>query len=455
MKTKYIRITKITLAMMILLVVQFSSIVAQTSLEIAKNLKFVGEVIFDQCVSGNCVNGRGKMVYTNGVIYEGDFVNGKIEGQGTLTFPSGEIYVGQFSNNARNGRGKNTYSNGDIYDGNWVNEKKEGQGVFTSKDGSYYSGEWKNDKSNGFGKDFIKATNITREGTYKDGLFVNSNTGISIITQFAPKTGTMSGCKFILSEGCRNYIMQSTTAEILPQVKDSRIWARGEFVSTAFNATFVEGTGGILSVEFGEFGKTDSNSLKPAENLKWGENVKSVKKKYGEPLQITVDKDKIFHSYKNFQLVYFRDNKLRWITFARNKTESEIVAEKVVEETRNRERLEAERIANTPEGKAAKIQKFYLANKELDSELDKYTADINKLIRRSNVIADKYGETSETYTMKREVHSLCFKAINLIDDFLIVYADQVSPKATANLLESRKNYVATMSNAGKEITKRL
>ncbi len=34
----------------------------------------------NQCVSGNCVNGKGKMVYANSDIYEGDFVNGKKAG---------------------------------------------------------------------------------------------------------------------------------------------------------------------------------------------------------------------------------------------------------------------------------------------------------------------------------------------------------------------------------------
>ena len=80
------------------------------------------------CVSGNCVNGKGKMVYTNGDIYEGDFVNGN----------------------------------------------SEGQGVYTAKNGDYYTGEWKYAKKDGYGKEYIKATNTTREGFWKNDVFVGA-----------------------------------------------------------------------------------------------------------------------------------------------------------------------------------------------------------------------------------------------------------------------------------------
>jgi hypothetical protein len=172
----------------------------------------------NKCVSGDCVNGKGKMVYSNGNIYEGDFVSGKPEGHGTTNFANGSIYTGQFSNGRtdgqgvfkmkdgaiysgqfsqglyhgkgkynfpdggiydgnwvngiREGQGKMTFADGGIYDGSWVNGKREGQGTYTTKDGSYYSGEWKNNKANGIGKDYSKATNIRREGTYKDGNFI-------------------------------------------------------------------------------------------------------------------------------------------------------------------------------------------------------------------------------------------------------------------------------------------
>ena len=143
--------------------------------------------------------------------------------------------------------------------------------------------------------------------------------------------------------------MQSTAAEILPQFEDARIFKGKELVSNAFRAKIVEATGGILSVEFsGEFKNPFGQ---PAENVKWGESAEKVKKKLGEPLQIGLGFNKEYHSYKNFELVYFV-NKLSAINLSRELTEAEIASE----ETSYRAELLANRIANTPENRAKKLK---------------------------------------------------------------------------------------------------
>ena len=169
------------------------------------------------CVSGNCVNGNGKMIYENGTIYEGDFVNGSKEGQGTFTAVKlGIIYTGGWKNNKRNGygkevnkfaatelegtwkdnvlvdantdptlppstcvsgncvngKGKMLYENGETYEGDWVNENYEGQGTYKYENGSYFTGKWKDSKPDGYGKYYDKATNSTKEGIWKAGIFV-------------------------------------------------------------------------------------------------------------------------------------------------------------------------------------------------------------------------------------------------------------------------------------------
>ena len=126
----------------------------------------------NQCVSGNCVNGKGKKVYDNGNTYEGDFVNSKLEGQGTFIATNGQIYIGQFANNQYNGRGKMTFPSGENYEGDWVNSVRNGKGTFTYKNGDNYAGEWKGDKINGYGKYYTKATNTAQEGNWKNGVFV-------------------------------------------------------------------------------------------------------------------------------------------------------------------------------------------------------------------------------------------------------------------------------------------
>lgn len=152
----------------------------------------------DKCVSGNCDNGKGKLIYADGNIYEGDFVKGKKEGQGRFTVTeTGQVYIGQFANERYNGRGKMTfsdgesyegdwvydqktgkgktvYSNGDIYEGDFVDSKKDGRGTYTFKNGNYYTGEWKNNLKNGYGKEYTKATATTREGIWKNDVFVGA-----------------------------------------------------------------------------------------------------------------------------------------------------------------------------------------------------------------------------------------------------------------------------------------
>ena len=176
----------------------------------------------NKCVSGNCVNGKGKYIFANGDIYEGDFVNSKMSGQGTYTYKNGDIYIGQWKNGSYHGKGElnvdfdsfegdfvngklegqgtesgifgqvydgqwkngkyhgkgklelSLFDNNDVYEGNFVDGKKEGQGKMTYEDGGYYIGEWKNDKRNGYGKEYVKATNITQVGTWKDGVYVGT-----------------------------------------------------------------------------------------------------------------------------------------------------------------------------------------------------------------------------------------------------------------------------------------
>ncbi len=56
-----------------------------------------------KCVSGNCVNGKGKYTLTNGDIYDGNFVKGKFEGQRTFTYKNGSYYIGEVKNGLPNG----------------------------------------------------------------------------------------------------------------------------------------------------------------------------------------------------------------------------------------------------------------------------------------------------------------------------------------------------------------
>lgn len=62
------------------------------------------------------------------------------------------MYAGQVKDKFRNGKGRMTYANGDIYQGDWVNGKAQGNGVFVDKaNGTIYEGQWDKDKQMGQG----------------------------------------------------------------------------------------------------------------------------------------------------------------------------------------------------------------------------------------------------------------------------------------------------------------
>ena len=50
-------------------------------------------------------NGKGKMIYTNGDIYEGDFIDGIPNVKGKYTFSEDGVYEGDFANGSFNGKG--------------------------------------------------------------------------------------------------------------------------------------------------------------------------------------------------------------------------------------------------------------------------------------------------------------------------------------------------------------
>jgi len=179
-----------------------SNVFAQTKTEITA-----------QCTEGNCIDGKGKKVWSNGKVYIGDFKNGLrdgsginelngykyngewkedlLHGQGKFIFKSGDVYEGELKDGKYNGQGKyiskdkevyegawkdgekhglgkSIYRNGDVYVGEYKDHIRHGQGKYIWKDGDVYEGEWKDDGINGQGKFIFKSGNVY-EGAWKDG----------------------------------------------------------------------------------------------------------------------------------------------------------------------------------------------------------------------------------------------------------------------------------------------
>ncbi len=95
--------------------------------------KYTGEWL------NNEINGKGKMEYVGGDVYDGYWENHKRCGYGKLE-TSYCTHTGLWKNNLANGFGITIFKNGDKYEGNMLDGKRHGEGASYSSDCRYYKG---------------------------------------------------------------------------------------------------------------------------------------------------------------------------------------------------------------------------------------------------------------------------------------------------------------------------
>ena len=88
----------------------------------------------DQCIEGDCLNGKGTMVYSTGQKYTGEFKNGMRDGEGFMTLPGGRTLKGRFQYNTVF-EGTYTYPDGKVYTGQWELRERNGRGTLKYADG--------------------------------------------------------------------------------------------------------------------------------------------------------------------------------------------------------------------------------------------------------------------------------------------------------------------------------
>lgn len=118
-------------------------------------------------------NGFGRLVKSDGSLYEGEFFKGKLEGEGICLenglkyrgsfrlglkwgkgqedWPDKTVYVGEFENNLKHGKGKFIWANGNKYKGGFESGNICGKGKFVWRNGNEYKGTWKDNQMHGFG----------------------------------------------------------------------------------------------------------------------------------------------------------------------------------------------------------------------------------------------------------------------------------------------------------------
>jgi hypothetical protein len=71
---------------------------------------------------------RPAQIIKNNGVYDGQWLEGNgqkvIQGRGRMVWPNGEIYEGWWKHGHRWGKGRNMYENGDVYEGEFYDGEK-------------------------------------------------------------------------------------------------------------------------------------------------------------------------------------------------------------------------------------------------------------------------------------------------------------------------------------------
>ncbi len=139
-------------------------------------------VLNGQCITGQCIDGKGSYIYKNGSKYSGNFANSLPHGWGVMTQKNGVKYEGEFNSGQKHGKGKIVFASGEIYEGDFKYDIIEGYGKMNYKKGDVYTGNWAVGKPAGEGK-YIFFDGDVYEGDFIDGMF-------SGYGKFTAKNGT-------------------------------------------------------------------------------------------------------------------------------------------------------------------------------------------------------------------------------------------------------------------------
>ena len=105
-----------------------------------------------ECLSGNCKNRNSKLKFLNNTVYQGDFSNSLPNAQGALKFPNGDLYEGEFKDGFPYGNGTYTWAaSQDKYVGNFTRGKIHGQGSYYYNSGEVYNGGFRRGLPHGQG----------------------------------------------------------------------------------------------------------------------------------------------------------------------------------------------------------------------------------------------------------------------------------------------------------------
>lgn len=120
-------------------------------------------------LSGNYRDGQGKLRQLDGTVYEGHFKDGLPHDLGSFTFPNGDTYEGEFKDGFPYGNGTYIWqASGDKYVGNIARGKIQGTGSYYFSTGEVYNGGFRRGKPHGKGN-FTWLNQDSYEGGWRNG----------------------------------------------------------------------------------------------------------------------------------------------------------------------------------------------------------------------------------------------------------------------------------------------
>lgn len=127
-------------------------------------------------------HGEGTYRWKDGMVYEGEFRDGKMHGFGRCEFPDGRVYKGEWREGQKHGFAKYEFADGGAHEGWWRNDMRNGHGLLTYPDGkTTYDGEYMEDQRHGRGKLTFADRQPSQDGLWSQGRFVGPVPGPEIL----------------------------------------------------------------------------------------------------------------------------------------------------------------------------------------------------------------------------------------------------------------------------------
>ncbi|TNV79434.1 hypothetical protein FGO68_gene10038 [Halteria grandinella] len=127
----------------------------------------INDVCFEGEWKGFSCSGYAKMIDRNRHYYEGHFLQGNMR-WGICKEFGGNIYEGHFQYESQyHGPGKMTYTDGTTWEGNWDEDFRRGEGRLTQVNGDYSIGKWEWNYPTGNHKFYSKDGTLIKEAKLK------------------------------------------------------------------------------------------------------------------------------------------------------------------------------------------------------------------------------------------------------------------------------------------------